>query len=732
MTPPPPLPYQARGLEWLLAVGVLLVTSAAAATTAAFGGDWVRVLLVGMALGLAAASWRAAVVPLSRTEEALAAVAVVLAALGADPGSPLLRGSVWPPAVVGGAFLLLTFLLPGPASWPLAAWGATQVAALRALDGVPDGLPWSTLAIGVALAGLATACLGRPLVARLALVSALPWWVAGVVGAVRTAWLGAGPGRWVPVVLTAAAAVALLVARERPLLRGLLRPPAAVAVLSGTAVGAAVAAALHSPGPVPVPLAGYLGVALASAAATLLRGGWRRVLLPAAFSAGATLAAVCLAQLLAGARWTALTWLLLTTGALSLVTALLRRDERPTAIPTAVACWGLAVLCTVPTGDLGGTRGSAVALGVLYLGALAGGLALETDTRRATVTTGAVCAAGAVVLLVVLRDRGQLAVQLAVQGALTCAWAWVLWRRAIRAARVGSDGSEPEVPAADEQPALDDGVPGPPPGLVAAAVATRDRVRTVRRGVHGLLGVAVPDPDPGAALAPVAESRREESRREERRRAARQRQARQRQARERADRERRPPAPAAPDPEETVPADESLPAWRTGAAQLVVATWTWAALQGWAVLEWYTLPLAGGLLLGAGPRLVRGPSAPAWGPGLWVAAAPSVVWAVLQPGSERPIAVVAVSGVVLGLAAWWSVRAPLVAGALTAVTLALGLLALQLPLTLGAAVVVGSALLGVGAWRELVARQRRREEEAAPEPDPEAADGFRRRLAEMR
>jgi hypothetical protein len=181
-----------------------------------------------------------------------------------------------------------------------------------------------------------------------------------------------------------------------------------------------------------------------------------------------------------------------------------------------------------------------------------------------------------------------------------------------------------------------------------------------------------------------------------------------------------------------VPGEESFPAWRAGAGQLVLATWTWAALEEWHVLEWYTLPLALGLLLAAGPRLVRGRSAPAWGPGLWVAAAPSVGWAVLAPGSERPVAVVAVSAVVMGLAAWRSVRAPLVAGALSAVVVALGLLALQLPAALGGAVVVGTALLGVGAWRELVARRRRREEEAEPEPEPEDVDGFRRRLAEMR
>jgi hypothetical protein len=74
-----------------------------------------------------------------------------------------------------------------------------------------------------------------------------------------------------------------------------------------------------------------------------------------------------------------------------------------------------------------------------------------------------------------------------------------------------------------------------------------------------------------------------------------------------------------------------------------------------------------------------------------------------------------------------------VADAATAVTLAVGLLAVQLPLAVGSGLVVGVGLLAVGAWREVVLRQRRR----GPESDDgttagDRSDGFRRRVSAMR
>jgi hypothetical protein len=286
-------------------------------------------------------------------------------------------------------------------------------------------------------------------------------------------------------------------------------------------------------------------------------------------------------QLVAGSRWLELVLLLVLTALPCVLIAALRGDDRPVAVPAAVGCLAAAALVAAASG-LVGAGGAAGSLGVLYAASLGAGLVLDPRTRRATVVTGAVCAALAVVLLVVARDRTMLAVQLAAQGLLTSAWGWFVWH--------------------------------------------------------------TPDPRRG-----------------------------------------RP---------------EGFPAWRAGAAQLVGAAWTAAALAGWSVVEAYTLPAALGLLLAAGPRLAGGPSWPAWGPGLLVAAVPSVVWAVVTPGSTRPVLVLLVAAAVMGAAAWRAVRAPLLVAAWTIVALSLGLAVRALPLPVSGALAVGVVLLAVGARRE--------------------------------
>lgn len=81
------------------------------------------------------------------------------------------------------------------------------------------------------------------------------------------------------------------------------------------------------------------------------------------------------------------------------------------------------------------------------------------------------------------------------------------------------------------------------------------------------------------------------------------------------------------------------------------------------VLEVFTLPLT--------PRLLRGPSWPAWGPGPLVAAVPLAPF-VLAPGDARPVVIAVAVGLAVGAQVW-----PLA-----------GVLA------------VGAVLLGVGARRE--------------------------------
>jgi hypothetical protein len=141
-------------------------------------------------------------------------------------------------------------------------------------------------------------------------------------------------------------------------------------------------------------------------------------------------------------------------------------------------------------------------------------------------------------------------------------------------------------------------------------------------------------------------------------------------------------------------------AWRVGAAQFVGAAWLGAATAGLAAVEWYSLSAAAGLLIAAGPRLGHGRSWPAWGPGLLVAAVPSTVFAVIGPDDARAVAVLVAAGVTMVAGARAYLRAPLMIGAGTALALAVGLAARQLPWPLAAAVTVGCALLAVGMLRE--------------------------------
>lgn len=174
---------------------------------------------------------------------------------------------------------------------------------------------------------------------------------------------------------------------------------------------------------------------------------------------------------------------------------------------------------------------------------------------------------------------------------------------------------------------------------------------------------------------------------------------------------RRPWALAEPD------ADIAPGAWRIGAAQLMVAGWLVAAAAGAGAgaVEWYSLPAAAALLVGSGPRLARGASWPAWGPGLLVAAVPSTLVAAATTDGPRSTVLLVLAALAMVGGARTGVRAPLLVGAGTALTLTVGLAVRQLPWPLGGALLVGSVLLAVGMLRE------RR---------PVA--GFGRRLADLR
>lgn len=140
--------------------------------------------------------------------------------------------------------------------------------------------------------------------------------------------------------------------------------------------------------------------------------------------------------------------------------------------------------------------------------------------------------------------------------------------------------------------------------------------------------------------------------------------------------------------------------WRVGATQLLFAAWIFASAAGLAAVEWYSLPAAGALLLGSGPRLMHGASWPAWGPGLLVAAVPSVVVDAAHPEVLRSVVLLLAAAGAMVAGSRNGVRAPLLVGAGTALSVTLGLAVRQVPWPLGAALIVGSVLLMVGTLRE--------------------------------
>jgi hypothetical protein len=592
--PLPPLPYRARPPQVLLGVGAVLLVSAGAAVASAYGGGPARLLLLALAVAAAGFSLRAAWTGLRSSEEILAACATGLGLAAGDLGRPELGGTPGSAVLLAVVLLVLHLAAPTTAAWPLASWLAVQLAVLRALHWIPPALQTEAF-LCVALAGLGLALFARRLVARAALLTSAPWWLAGVVGGISSAWADSGAERWLSAGLMIAAAAGLLLARLREVLEPLLGPPRAVPVIAGLVAGAATTGALSSLGTLTMTLTGYAGVLIATTAATNLTGWQRGLFLPVALTGGTVMTLLCIVRLAADARWAVLCLLLVLTAAPTVYVAVRRPEERPVALPTAVGCLAGAVLLALPDGLLS-PDAAAVVLTALYGAAMAVGSALDAASRRATARAAAVCAVAAVLLLTAEAHRTALALVFLAQGLSTLGWAWRTGRR----------------PAT-----TDDG-----------------QFRAGRR---------------------------------------------------------------------------------IGAAQLVLAAWVAAAAAGLAAVEWYSLPAAAGLLIGAGPQLRKGASWPAWGPGLLVAAVPSTVLAVIASDAPRAVAVLVAAAVALVAGSWAGVRAPVMVGAGTALALALGLAVRHLTWPLAAALIVGAVLLTMGMLRE-----------------ERPVAGFGRRLADLR
>jgi hypothetical protein len=420
--PLPRLPWRARPPQVLLAVGAVLLVSAGAAVASVYGGAPVRLLLLALAATAAGFSWRAARAGLRSSEETLAASAAGLGIAGSDLGGPVLQGDPATPALLAVVFLVLHRFVPTTVTWPLASWAAAQLAVLRALDWVPDQLRTETC-LCVALVGLAVALFGRRVVARVALLTTAPWWLAGVLWGSAGAWVETGAEQWLAAALMIAAAFGLLVARLREALEPLLGPPRAVPVIAGLVAGAATTGAISSLGALAMTLTGYAGVLLATLSAAYLTGWRRGLLLPVALTAGIVMTVLSVVQLAAAGRWSQLCLLLVLTAAPTVFVAVHRPEDRPVAVPTALGCLAGAVLLALPDGLLSPVA-AAVLLTALYGAAMAVGTALEPRTRHATAGAAAASMLATVLVLTAEREGAVLAGVLAVQGLCTLGWAW--------------------------------------------------------------------------------------------------------------------------------------------------------------------------------------------------------------------------------------------------------------------------------------------------------------------
>src|SRR4051794_14843103 len=414
-----PLPYRARPPQVVLGVGAVLLVSAGATVASVDGGLVVRLALLVLAGTAAAFSVRAARGGLRSSEEVLAACAAGLALAGAPQGAWTL--------LLAAAFLVLHRVAPSTAAWPLVSWAAFQLAVLRSQHLVPDALHIE-LYLGVAVLGLGIALFGRRVVGRLALLSAGPWWLAGVVGGISSTWADDHGRQWFSAALMIAAAFGLLLARLREPLDPLLGPPPLVPVVSGVVAGAAVTGAFSSLGPWSMTFTGYAGVLVATLAAAYLTGWHRGLFLPVARAGGIVMAGLCLVQLVAGQQWRELSLLLLLTAIPTALVAVRRPDERPVALPIAIACLAAAVVLGLP-GRLFDPGTAALLLTLFYGAAMALGSELDAPSRKATSQAAAVSGLAAVLLLVGNGRPAMLALVLAVQGLSTLGWAWRTGRR---------------------------------------------------------------------------------------------------------------------------------------------------------------------------------------------------------------------------------------------------------------------------------------------------------------
>uniref|UniRef100_UPI001C20F0A8 SCO7613 C-terminal domain-containing membrane protein n=1 Tax=Modestobacter excelsi TaxID=2213161 RepID=UPI001C20F0A8 len=423
--PPPPAPPAGEGLrrvapqQVLLAAGAVALVVAGAASLSVIG----RLGSTVLALAALAASVRSARRGLRASEETLAIAAVSLSVLG-DRASPTGRG-VLVLGLLAGLWWLLGRIARSTVTWPVAAWLAAQFAVLTALTG-GDAASLTQVAavLGTAVAGLLVALRARRPVSEIALVTAAPWWVTGVVAGLRLVWTtSSGPAAVLVGLLLVAAAGALLALRRRPSLRPLLGPRPAVPVLAGGVTGAAVAGVLQALGPAGVPAAGYVGLVTAALVGQFASPHPRSLLRPAGLALAATATGASVVRLLVDGHGTALALLLLTAAAPAVLVAARQPADRPGALPVMVGCLAGSALLAEADGSLapGWTGPLLLTLAVVALAAAT----LERHSRAEVPLAVSAVVVGAVAVAHVARTGHAAAasVALAVLGAALVGYA---------------------------------------------------------------------------------------------------------------------------------------------------------------------------------------------------------------------------------------------------------------------------------------------------------------------
>ena len=186
-----------------------------------------------------------------------------------------------------------------------------------------------------------------------ALVSSVPWWVAGMVEGTRLVWTTTSPAAALgAAALMVAAAAGLVGLRLRPPLRPLLGPRALTPVLAGAVTGAAVAGVLQSTGPGGVPTAGYLGLVTAVLVAELASPHPHSLARPAGLALASTATALSVVELAAEGRLTALALLLLAAAVPAVLVAARQPADRPGALPVALGCLTGSALLAEADGSL--------------------------------------------------------------------------------------------------------------------------------------------------------------------------------------------------------------------------------------------------------------------------------------------------------------------------------------------------------------------------------------------